>query len=90
MDDNGNSDNIQLDKVAVEHTEKLGKPTNFICPKCSHMLWELDYEELPYFRCSLGHIYSPKSLLVEQMTALKIAFRRELRAFQEKQPWLSP
>ena len=70
---------VQLNKVAPDNNETLGKVTDFTCPKCDNILWEFEDEYLPYFRCGSGHIYSPKSLLTEQITRLKRAFWQEVR-----------
>jgi two-component system, chemotaxis family, protein-glutamate methylesterase/glutaminase len=72
-------------KEQNEQGEKPGKQTGIACPKCYNILWEYGYGELFHFCCELGHIYSPKSLLAEQMIALKMAFRYELRSLKEKQ-----
>lgn len=77
----------QANKVDLAQGGNSGKPTDIACPKCFNILWEFEDEEMVYFRCCQEHIYSPKSLLAEQMTALKMAFWRELRSFKEKQAW---
>jgi two-component system chemotaxis response regulator CheB len=82
-----NDHDRQLDRIDLEPNERLGRPTGFACPKCYNILREFGEGDLLYFRCHLGHIYSPKSLLVEQMVALKMAFRHEIRAFKDKQSW---
>jgi two-component system chemotaxis response regulator CheB len=89
MDKNrhSNDHNGQLDRIDLEPDKRLGRPTSSACPKCNDTLLEFGEGDLLYFRCHLGHIYSPKSLLVEQMAALKMAFRHEIRAFKEKQSW---
>ena len=72
----------------LEQGEKPGKPTSIACPKCFNLLEEYGEGELLHFRCHLEHIYSPKNLLAEQMTALKIAFWHEFLSLKEKQSWL--
>jgi two-component system chemotaxis response regulator CheB len=66
-------DRIQLNKVAPNYNERTGKVTDFTCPKCDNILLEFEDDYLPYFRCVSGHIYSPKSLLTEQINRLKKA-----------------
>jgi two-component system chemotaxis response regulator CheB len=91
MDENrySNNSNGQLDRIDLGPDESLGRSTSFACPKCNDILWEFGEGDLLYFRCHLDHIYSPKSLLIEQMVALKMAFRHEIRVFKEKQSWLT-
>jgi two-component system chemotaxis response regulator CheB len=84
-----NDRNGQLDRFDLEPNDRPGRPTSVACPKCYNILREFGEGDLLYFRCHLDHIYSPKSLLVEQMVALKMAFRHEIRAFKEKQSWLT-
>jgi two-component system chemotaxis response regulator CheB len=86
MNYNSDLDNIQLNKVAPNYNERTGKVTDFTCPKCNNTLWEFEDEYLPYFRCDLGHIYSPKSLLTEQITRLKKAFWQEVRLLEVRAP----
>jgi len=49
--------------VAVE---KLGRPSEFTCPECHGVLWELNDKDLLRFRCRVGHAYLAENLHKEQ------------------------
>jgi two-component system chemotaxis response regulator CheB len=46
--------------------EQLGKPSEFTCPECHGVLWELNDDDLLRFRCRAGHAYLAESLHEEQ------------------------
>jgi hypothetical protein len=46
--------------------EKLGRPSEFTCPECHGVLWELNDKDLLRFRCREGHAYLAESLHEEQ------------------------
>jgi two-component system chemotaxis response regulator CheB len=50
----------------LEAIEKLGKPSEFTCPECQGVLWELNDNDLLRFRCRAGHAYLAESLHEEQ------------------------
>jgi len=51
---------------APEAMEKLGKPSELTCPECKGVLWELNDNDLLWFRCRAGHAYLAESLYEEQ------------------------
>jgi two-component system chemotaxis response regulator CheB len=44
---------------------KFGPPTAFVCPECHGSLWETTTGRALQFRCHVGHLYSPESLLAD-------------------------
>ncbi|HEV3365550.1 MAG TPA: chemotaxis protein CheB [Acidimicrobiia bacterium] len=62
----------------------LGRPSGFTCPECHGGLWEIDDEDLPRYRCRVGHGYSAESLLVNQRADLEAALWTAYRALEER------
>lgn len=65
-------------------TDGTGELTGFGCPVCGGMLHAVDQGSLRSFRCSLGHAWSPDSLLARQGTALEGALWMALRGLEDK------
>jgi two-component system chemotaxis response regulator CheB len=65
--------------TALEAVEKFGKPSEFTCPQCQGVLWELNDKDLLRFRCRAGHAYLAEGLYEEQAEVeedmLWVAFR---------------
>jgi two-component system chemotaxis response regulator CheB len=53
--DNDPSAPIGKDIAGQERDERRGKPSVFTCPECGGVLWQLDDEGPPQFRCHIGH-----------------------------------
>ncbi|MFR9806792.1 chemotaxis protein CheB [Pseudonocardia sp. RS010] len=91
------------DPLAVEETgvaaatvpgplPELGEPAPLSCPDCDGVLFRLDGEPGPRFRCRVGHAWSPASLAAEQSDKVDVVLWAALRALEEKaalQRWLS-
>jgi two-component system, chemotaxis family, protein-glutamate methylesterase/glutaminase len=68
---------------APEALEKLGKPSEFTCPECHGVLWELNDNDLLRFRCRAGHAYLAESLHEEQSETEEDMLWEAFRALQE-------
>jgi two-component system chemotaxis response regulator CheB len=64
--------------------EKQGRVSSLTCPECHGALWEVDDGGLLRFRCRIGHIYPPDSLLEEQADTVDRALWAALRSLQER------
>jgi len=74
----------ELDNMhAIEDENRPGNPSQFACPECGGVLWELDGEEMLRFRCRVGHAYTADSLSVEQAEAVEGALWAAMRALEE-------
>lgn len=71
------------DMNAIEDENRPGTPSQFACPECGGVLWELDGEEMLRFRCRVGHAYTAGSLSVEQSEAVEGALWAAMRALEE-------
>lgn len=73
----------ELDMSAVEDVNRPGVPSQFACPECGGVLWEMDHEAMLRFRCRVGHAYTASSLHVEQSEAVEGAIWAAMRALEE-------
>jgi two-component system chemotaxis response regulator CheB len=73
----------ELDMTAVEDENRPGTPSQFACPECGGVLWEIDNEAMVRFRCRVGHAFSANSLQVEQNEAIEAALWAAMRALEE-------
>lgn len=59
-------------------------PTRFVCPDCGGVLFEGDIGENPRYQCSVGHAYSPESLLARQSQHLEAALWGAIRSLEDR------
>jgi two-component system chemotaxis response regulator CheB len=69
---------------ALDETDRPGKVSVFTCPECHGTLWEADERGLVRFRCRVGHIYSPESMLSAQTDSVDRALWVALRSLEER------
>jgi two-component system chemotaxis response regulator CheB len=70
--------------LAVHHGDRPGKPSIFSCPACHGTLWEADEAGLLRFRCRVGHVYSPETMLAAQTDEVDRALWVALRTLEER------
>ena len=71
---------------------ELSEPSPLSCPDCDGVLFRLEGEPSPRFRCRVGHAWSPVSLAAEQSAGVEVVLWAALRALEEKaalQRWLA-
>lgn len=59
------------------------RPSGFSCPDCQGVLFELNGEPAPRYRCRVGHAWSPRSLAVQQTAEVDHALWVALRTLEE-------
>jgi two-component system chemotaxis response regulator CheB len=74
----------EVDLDAIEDDNRPGIPSQFACPDCGGVLWEVGNRKMLRFRCRVGHAYSPESLLASQTDGLEAALWSAMRALEEK------
>jgi hypothetical protein len=72
------------EEVLVADEENRGRVSTLTCPECNGALWELKDEGILQFRCRIGHIYSPDSLLEQQAATVDRALWAALRSLEER------
>jgi len=70
--------------IALDGTDRPGKPSVFSCPECHGTLWEVEEGGLLRFRCRVGHVYSPDSMLAAQTDEVDRALWTALRTLEER------
>ena len=73
----------EFDMNAIEDDNRPGVPSQFACPDCGGVLWELTEEEILRFRCRVGHAYTADSLSAEQNEEVESALWAAMRALEE-------
>ncbi|HKW76034.1 MAG TPA: chemotaxis protein CheB [Terriglobales bacterium] len=73
----------EADMSAVEDENRPGTPSQFACPECGGVLWEMNEEKMLRFRCRVGHAYTANNLHVEQTEAVESALWAAMRALEE-------
>jgi two-component system chemotaxis response regulator CheB len=71
-------------RLAVHPEDRPGRPSVFSCPECHGTLWELDEAGLLRFRCRVGHVYSPDSMMAAQTDEVDRALWTALRTLEER------
>lgn len=59
------------------------RPSGFSCPDCQGVLFELDGEPAPRYRCRVGHAWSPASLVADQTGTVEHSLWVALRTLEE-------
>jgi two-component system chemotaxis response regulator CheB len=62
----------------------LGRPSGFSCPECQGVLWELEDDDLPRYRCRIGHGFSAETLLSTQGSGVEAALWTAYRVLEER------
>ncbi|HEY1732583.1 MAG TPA: chemotaxis protein CheB [Terriglobales bacterium] len=73
----------ELSMSEIENEMRNGKPSQFGCPECGGVLWEIDQDGFLRYRCRVGHAYTAGNLRAEQRQAVETALWSGLRALEE-------
>jgi two-component system chemotaxis response regulator CheB len=68
----------------IDVTANLGQQTVYTCPDCGGSLWEIIEGEHTRFRCHVGHAYSQKDLLKEQVDSITSSLWIALRLMEQR------
>ena len=69
---------------AVEDENRPGKPSQFGCPDCGGVLWEIEEGRLLRVRCRVGHAFSPETMTSAADESIEAALWEALRAIEER------
>ncbi len=74
---------VDVDMAELEDENRIGQPSEFACPECGGVLWEIRQGNLLRFRCRVGHAYTADHLEAAQRHAVESALWAGLRALEE-------
>lgn len=78
---------LRLAKLDLSHQKddnRVGTPSQYSCPECGGVLWEIQDGELLRFRCRVGHAFSIDSMMDEQSDAVEEAMWTALKVLEEQ------
>jgi len=78
------ADLAELDERELQSNDRPGTPSEFACPECHGVLFELSEKQLIRFRCRTGHAYTAESLMSEQGDNLEAAMWTAMTALKER------
>ena len=61
-----------------------GNGQNYSCPECGGVLEEIEEGKVLRYRCRVGHLYSPDSLMADQTDAVERALWAAIRSMEEQ------
>ncbi|RYD79880.1 MAG: chemotaxis protein CheB [Sphingobacteriales bacterium] len=64
--------------------DELGERSQFTCPDCGGVLWEMKHTNLLRYRCHTGHTFTAKVYLREQSDAIEEVLWVAMRLFGER------
>ncbi len=73
----------------LSSVNKVGGQVPFNCPGCGGVLWKVEKDINPRFRCHTGHAYTAASLLAEQTKKIEETMWTALRMFEERKNLLT-
>lgn len=73
----------EIQMAEMQSEAHPGKPSEFACPECGGVLWEIEHDGMLRFRCRVGHAFTAQHLDAEQRQAIETALWSALRALEE-------
>ena len=74
----------RMDLSRQKNDTRVGTPSQYSCPECGGVLWEIQDESLLRFRCRVGHAFSVDSMMAEQSDAIEEAMWAALKTLEEQ------
>lgn len=75
---------VEMDTFPLDEKELAGRPSNFSCPECGGVLWEIQDGAFLRFRCRIGHALSAESALLAQTEHIEQALWSALKTLEEQ------
>jgi two-component system, chemotaxis family, protein-glutamate methylesterase/glutaminase len=68
----------------IDDLSQIGKQISVSCPDCGGALWEVTGNDLPRFRCHVGHVFNETGLIKSQAQAMEETLWVSLRMMEER------
>lgn len=73
-----------MEQGGASDPDHAARPSQWACPECSGVLWEIDDGDILRFRCRVGHAWAPDSLVHAQGSEVEQALWMALRSLEDK------
>jgi two-component system, chemotaxis family, protein-glutamate methylesterase/glutaminase len=80
---------VEKTVTEIAEIQNLGEQTVYTCPDCGGSLWELKDGDHTRYRCHVGHAYSQKDLLHEQVHSINASLWTALRLMEQRRNLLN-
>ena len=71
-------------RASMSDMDRLGRRSVLTCPECNGVMWEIDDDDMPHYRCHVGHAYGPEMMNLALDENLRRALGSALRALEER------
>ena len=75
---------VKMERSQQKNDIHVGTPSQYSCPECGGVLWEIHDGELLRYRCRVGHAFSVDSMMAEQSDAIEEAMWAALKTLEEQ------
>jgi len=69
---------------SMDGMDGIGRRSVLACPDCGGVMWEIDQEEMPRYRCHVGHTYTAEVMSLALDENLRRSLASALRALDER------
>lgn len=74
----------KMERPLQKNDARAGTPSQYSCPECGGVLWEIQDANLLRYRCRVGHAFSVDSMMAEQSEAIEEAMWAALKTLEEQ------
>lgn len=74
----------QVQPISIGGRNMAASGQTYSCPECGGVLEEIQESKMLRFKCRVGHLYSPDSLLADQTEAVERALWAAIRSMEEQ------
>ena len=74
----------KMEREVLKERDNAGTPSEFSCPECGGVLWEIQDGKLQRFRCRVGHAFTAESVQAAQQDKLEEALWTALKTLEEQ------
>ena len=75
---------VKMELSRQKDDTHVGIPSQYSCPECGGVLWEIYDDTLLRYRCRVGHAYSVESMMAEQSYSIEEAMWAALKTLEEQ------